>query len=1846
MLFLFTFCISGIALAQPPADENFDDNPFFDITSNDFTLDGIRYQVSGNGTTYRQATFNATFNLSEGGPNDYALQFNKNSLGQISSITISLSDGSAFQIASLSMDILSDTPVQFSSDNGGNFSLNANNGVNVLYQNFDFTGQTGFDNITYLTISGTNMYIDIDDLNLEPAVAAASIPSIITNAAAGIGSTQATLNSDVSSDGGATVTERGFVYSTTDNTPTLGETGVTQVVDGSGTGTFSEVVSGLNSSTNYYYQAYATNSEGTAYGGIESFTTSVPNLQNFYWSADNLNAGAIGVTYTFSYTTVTEVGPSYEMVFYPISSSYYGSGWDVSGLTINDVSVTINGLPATVSPDSYFTSTGSGAVIRITSAVSAGSDVEVTFSNVKNNATPGTYSWFYMRTAKAGGAAIDVAENPDPIILIAASPTVTTSAASSITTTGATFHGNVTSDGGATVTERGFVYSSSDNTPTIGETGVSRVTSGSGTGIFSEAITGLNSSITYYYQAYATNSKGTTYGELESFTTADAPCTGTITIGTTASGAAYSIDGGVLTAIGNATVPVSAITNYLQNTGDLVIETCQGDILIDVTVLPDLANVRTLKFKASGNIILNPGSEISATGNNLNLVFWSDTDGNEDGVVWLNWNTTLQGTGINTNGGHLWMGGGSGTMTWNGLIVGDGVARGNAINSNGITLIKSNIQTNGGNLAIYGRGRTGATVGIPIPANETGSSAGTGNNVNGIRILGGTQINSGEGTIYMYGFADAPSGNANGIELSQPPGGHGLITNSNTTEEAILLEGYAENNPTADNSWGVYTHYSTVQNTSSGTIHLKGGGAKNSGVTIAGAGAVLSESGKIILEGTSSGGTNPEVLIQGALGQKTSSAISASSADIEIIGDKLSISGTDPNGIIASTGKLSIKPLTAGTTIGIGSASGILQLPANYFTSNFSENLNEIIIGSPSTGDITIGSLAGLYNSLAFISGQKIIQTGNLSYANGLGSQNTINELSLQTTDEIRLGGSITGVSNSTTGRGVIMSFDAPSIILTNTIAHASAAQNITYKGSINGDGVTPRGLTVDPWRKEGSSFFEGPIGDLVPLNTFYVKSGGNSLFSGAAINTTGNVTLGMNGLRIDKNTVFNTDGGNFLLGTGWGGLNDASSIGGNFNLTINTVNAAETSAGLVHLGRFNNFGGHYINNLTVIAKGNNGAINNLRLGSSGGIYADLFLVGNLIFNGGDVELRYSTFANSGRLLRLRTNFASGKAGDVNFGDSQMIGYRMGTSGGFNLMSGVEINTSKIGGTAGDITLGKIRGAGSGIPGEFDEAGRAILNAAGTTPGTIRLNGDVLTRQLEGTFFNASIEVSGNLDLVKNTILDNSNSLGTSANIILKNGQVNGDFDLEIKSANGITYSSKTGNIIPLKNLTLSSKGILLNQGVSLTEKSLMETSEGNITLAADVSTLSNDPNAIVFNAGKSEAIGTKTGGDIIVSGTPTMTTGATGIVKLFSGAESTSTGLTSLAGGTTNIRKEVDETTINFDPILEAGNAYALYRYQDIIQLTIDSQNLTTSKTYDGTNSAGITDIVLAGVQSGDEVSVTAEASYDNVNTGAGKTITVVYILGGADADAYLAPENTVVTTGEILTKELTISGLLGEDKVYDGNISATVSGTPTLNGVETGDDVALGGTPSFTFADSNAGTGVSITALNYTIDGTDAGNYTLTQPTGLSADIIRRTLGITAESNSKVYDGTVLTDNGYSITSGALLSGHMMSAMTVTGSQTNAGTSTNIPSTAVILDGSNMDVTANYNINYLNGTLEVTPADLTITAESKSRIYGEANPALTFIYDGLVNGDTKVSTEPTINTTAKVGSNAGIYP
>lgn len=107
--------------------------------------------------------------------------------------------------------------------------------------------------------------------------------------------------------------------------------------------------------------------------------------------------------------------------------------------------------------------------------------------------------------------------SPTPLIPVIA--TLSTTVASAITSTTATSGGNISNDGGASITARGVCWNTSTG-PSIAN---SKTTDGMGSGTFASSITGLTPATIYYVRAYATNSAGTAYGNEISLTTTAAP---------------------------------------------------------------------------------------------------------------------------------------------------------------------------------------------------------------------------------------------------------------------------------------------------------------------------------------------------------------------------------------------------------------------------------------------------------------------------------------------------------------------------------------------------------------------------------------------------------------------------------------------------------------------------------------------------------------------------------------------------------------------------------------------------------------------------------------------------------------------------------------------------------------------------------------------------------------------------------------------------------------------------------------------------------------------------------------------------------------------------------------------------------------------------------------------------------------------------------------------------------------------------------------------------------------------------------------------------------------------------
>ena len=171
-------------------------------------------------------------------------------------------------------------------------------------------------------------------------------------------------------------------------------------------------------------------------------------------------------------------------------------------------------------------------------------------------------------------------------------------------------------------------------------------------------------------------------------------------------------------------------------------------------------------------------------------------------------------------------------------------------------------------------------------------------------------------------------------------------------------------------------------------------------------------------------------------------------------------------------------------------------------------------------------------------------------------------------------------------------------------------------------------------------------------------------------------------------------------------------------------------------------------------------------------------------------------------------------------------------------------------------------------------------------------------------------------------------------------------------------------------------------------------------------------------------------------------------------------------------------------------------------------SEITVSGKIYDGNTYAEITsDGVISGIVGSDKVSVVrGKANFDDKNVGVGKDVTFTeFAITGDDAANYVLSVQPEAVTANITQKELTIAGLKVKDKPYDGKNTAEIDGTPTLVGVVSGDVLELvNGIPTFDSVTIGNNIPVSFTAFTLSGDSVTVGNYTLTQPTGITASIV----------------------------------------------------------------------------------------------------------------------------------------------
>ena len=273
------------------------------------------------------------------------------------------------------------------------------------------------------------------------------------------------------------------------------------------------------------------------------------------------------------------------------------------------------------------------------------------------------------------------------------------------------------------------------------------------------------------------------------------------------------------------------------------------------------------------------------------------------------------------------------------------------------------------------------------------------------------------------------------------------------------------------------------------------------------------------------------------------------------------------------------------------------------------------------------------------------------------------------------------------------------------------------------------------------------------------------------------------------------------------------------------------------------------------------------------------------------------------------------------------------------------------------------------------------------------------------------------------------------------------------------------------------------------------------------------------------------------------------------------------------------------------------------------------SNKTYDGNTAANLNTIgaTLVGVNTGDNVTLnvaSASGVFANKNIGTNKTVSVSGLtLSGPDAGKYSLIQPT--TSANITAKALTVTGLTGVNRTYDGTTAATLTGTAALPAAEaagagstadgkpyTGDTLSLGGTASAAFADKNVnpvGSPKTITVTGITLGGAGAGNYTITQPAGITANITQKSLTVGATGINKIYDGTT--------TATVTPSDNRVASDVLTASYTTAAFASKNVATGIAVSVSGISISGTDSGNYTlvattaAATANITQKNLTIT-------------------------------------------------
>lgn len=215
-----------------------------------------------------------------------------------------------------------------------------------------------------------------------------TVPDVITGTATGITDVSVTLHGEVSGDGNSTVTERGFVYSSIVDEPTITDDKVAATGDNDA---FSALLEGLDASTTYHIRAYAKNSKGVGYGEVVDVPTgnAAPTITDLSITG-TVEVGNV-LTAAYTYQDIENDAQSGTVFQWYVANSITGTGEaEIVGATASTFTVQAaqfgKFIRVSVTPKA---ATGNTTGLEVKSAYRDGEPITVTFPYNGANVTYG-----------------------------------------------------------------------------------------------------------------------------------------------------------------------------------------------------------------------------------------------------------------------------------------------------------------------------------------------------------------------------------------------------------------------------------------------------------------------------------------------------------------------------------------------------------------------------------------------------------------------------------------------------------------------------------------------------------------------------------------------------------------------------------------------------------------------------------------------------------------------------------------------------------------------------------------------------------------------------------------------------------------------------------------------------------------------------------------------------------------------------------------------------------------------------------------------------------------------------------------------------------------------------------------------------------------------------------------------------------------------------------------------------------------------------------------------------------------------------------------------------------------